>query len=157
MVLRVNRWVHIQNQVNSRVTPFPEERRQRTMNKTNWKPYGPYEGLYHNFYEASQDARGYNFGEGPVEKVAPPTVNDLNSLTWWSLDRPIRLRVIRRMRDQYLNEILSFRKKRKESTSSNPPNLSFERARSSNDGAQEKLKEGSEEQRGSRWHNIRVA
>ncbi|GJL67913.1 MAG: hypothetical protein NPIRA06_05480 [Nitrospirales bacterium] len=127
------------------------------MNKTNWKPYGPYEGLYHNFYEASQDARGYNFGEGPVEKVAPPTVNDLNSLTWWSLDRPIRLRVIRRMRDQYLNEILSFRKKRKESTSSNPPNLSFERARSSNDGAQEKLKEGSEEQRGSRWHNIRVA
>ena len=68
---------------------------------------------YHNFYEASQEARDYNFGEGPAEKMSPPTVNDLNSLTWWSLDRPKRLRVIRRMREQYLNEILSFRKKKK--------------------------------------------
>lgn len=83
------------------------------MNQTHWKPYGPYEDIYHNFYEASQDARGYNFGEGPAEQMSPPTVNDLNSLTWWSLDRPKRLQVIRRMRDQCLNEILSFRKKEK--------------------------------------------
>ena len=156
MVLRVNRWVNIPNQVDSRVTPFPEERRQRTMNKTHWKPYGPYEGLYHNFYEASQEARGYNFGEGPAEKMSPPTVNDLNSLTWWSLDRPKRLRVIRRMRDQYLNEILDLKKWRG-ALSSFQTHFSAERQRSSNDGAQEKFKEGSEEQRASRWHNIRVA
>ncbi|MEO8327841.1 MAG: hypothetical protein ABI618_18475 [Nitrospirota bacterium] len=73
------------------------------MNNRHWKPYGSYKGMYQKFYEASQDARGYDFGQGPAEKVAPPTVKGLNSLTWWSLDRPKRLAAIRRVRDQFLN------------------------------------------------------
>lgn len=115
------------------------------MNKTHWKPYGPYKGLYHNFYEASEDARGCNFGQGPAKKMSPPTVNGLNSLTWWSVDRPKRLGIIRRIRDQYLNEILSLRKK-EGSTSSNPSHSSTERQRLSNDWAQEHFKEGPEAQ-----------
>lgn len=80
------------------------------MNKTHGKPYGPYEGLYHDFYEASPNARGYNFGQGPRKKIAPPTPKGLDPPAWWSLDRPKRLGIIRRIRDQYLNEILDLRK-----------------------------------------------
>ena len=114
------------------------------MNNKPRNPYGSYKGMYQKFYEASQHARGYDFGEGPKEKVSPPTVKGLNSLTWWSLDRPKRLAAIRRVRDQFLNEVLSLRVKP-------------ERSPSRNEGNQEKIEEESEKRRAHRWHNNRVA
>ena len=127
------------------------------MSKTHWKPYGPYEGSYLSFYDASQDARGYHFGQGLRGKIAPPTPRGLKSLAWWSPDRPKRLRIIRRMRDQDLNEILRLRRKGEGSTFSNPSHSSTEHQRSWNDGDQEPFKGESEEQRASRMHNLRVA
>lgn len=87
------------------------------MNHMHWKPRGLYDAMYEKFYEARQDATGYDLGQGPAAKVPPPTVKDLNPLKWWSLDRPKRLAAIRRVRDQFLNEILRLSVKPEEATS----------------------------------------
>ena len=75
--------------------------------------YGPFAHMYQQFFDSTEKYTGYDFGEQTVQNNPPPTVTFAQSLKWWSLDRAKRLRVIRRMRDQYLMDILRLKEKAK--------------------------------------------
>ncbi|GJL50987.1 MAG: hypothetical protein NPIRA01_22140 [Nitrospirales bacterium] len=90
------------------------------MNNWQGKLHGPFAGMYENFSKASQEASGYDFGLAPRGNVPPPTVKGLTPVTWWSFDRPRRLKAIRRVRDRFLNDILILRNRLQESATSVP-------------------------------------
>ena len=80
-----------------------------------WEPYGPFAHMYQHFFSSARKYTGYDFGEKTAQNHPPPTVTFAEPLRWWSLDRPKRLRTIRRLRDQYLMEILRLKEKAKPS------------------------------------------
>lgn len=61
---------------------------------------------YEQFFKNTEAHGGYDFHQGPPTSVAPPLAAFSTPLRWWTLDRPKRLKVIRRLRDQYLQDIL---------------------------------------------------
>lgn len=69
-------------------------------------PYGPYAELYRRFFELAPKYGGYEFGQGPKVKNAPPQVLFEQPLRWYSWDRAQRRAAIRRVRDRYVEEIL---------------------------------------------------
>ena len=76
-------------------------------------PYGPYANEYRGFFESAGRYRGYHFGGGPGTSVPPPTKMFARPLTWWSLDRPQRLRAIRAVRDRFQMDILRLNRRAK--------------------------------------------
>jgi hypothetical protein len=66
----------------------------------------PYIREYMEFLEAADNYKGYDFGQGPTVINSPTNVEFSRPLKWWSLDRPKRLKAIRRVRDEFLQDIL---------------------------------------------------
>ena len=81
------------------------------MKNTLSKPYGPFAHMYQPFFGSAEKYTGYDFGDQTAQNNPPPTLTFAQPLKWWSLDRPKRLRIIRRMRDQYLMDILRLKDK----------------------------------------------
>ncbi|RMH38107.1 MAG: hypothetical protein D6690_00840 [Nitrospirae bacterium] len=73
-------------------------------------PYGPYAESYRRFFEMAPKYGGYEFGNGPKIKIAPRQVVFDRPLRWYSWDRAKRRAAIRRVRDQYVEDILRLKR-----------------------------------------------
>jgi hypothetical protein len=64
---------------------------------------------YSEFLKKRDQGQGFDFGETPIISVAPPTVEFMAQLRWWSLDRWRRRKRIAQERDRRLREIMDFK------------------------------------------------
>ncbi|RMH32535.1 MAG: hypothetical protein D6690_13680 [Nitrospirae bacterium] len=68
-----------------------------------------YIDIYQRFLELRDSFQGYEFHHSRPKSVAPPSPTFRERLTWWTLNRPRRLKTIRKERDRRQQEILSLK------------------------------------------------
>lgn len=65
-----------------------------------------YQDIYQKYLERKDTHVGYDFQEAPTGSTAPPVSTFAEKLKWWTLNRPDRLKKIRKLRDQRQQEII---------------------------------------------------
>ncbi|MGD9853183.1 MAG: hypothetical protein AB7T38_18195 [Nitrospirales bacterium] len=65
-----------------------------------------YQDIYQKFLERRNTHKGYEFQHAPSGSTAPPAPTFAEKLKWWTLNRPNRLKTIRKVRDQRQQEII---------------------------------------------------
>jgi hypothetical protein len=65
-----------------------------------------YLARYAEFYKRREGAKGYDFGQALTGSIPPARVKFARPLRWWSWDRPGRIEVLLRFRDEWQQEIL---------------------------------------------------
>ena len=68
-----------------------------------------YQDIYQKFLEKKDSHQGYDFQHSPVGSATPPAPTFLNPLKWWTLNRPSRLKKIRKDRDQRQQDIVNLK------------------------------------------------
>ncbi|RMH04355.1 MAG: hypothetical protein D6704_11095 [Nitrospirae bacterium] len=71
--------------------------------------YSVYVPCYQEFFRTAPQHKGYDFEEAPVMNVPPPIAQHDTPLSWWSWDRPRRIRRHLHLRDAYQDAILRLR------------------------------------------------
>jgi hypothetical protein len=64
---------------------------------------------YARFFKEREQAKGYEFHQGPAGSSPPPKVGFIDKLRWWTFNRGERLKKIRQERDRRVLDIVQLR------------------------------------------------